>query len=74
VNLDGVIDFLQDSHPMFSGMWDLDDDEVAEDFIMNYTAMTGIRDAKVIAEEICESEDRVARIMRNLFTRFPRTP
>jgi hypothetical protein len=70
VNLDGVIDFLQDSHPMFSGMWDLDDDEVAEDFIMNYTAMTGIRDAKVIAEEICESEDRVARLMRREFRRY----
>ncbi len=69
-NLDGVIDFLHDSHPMFSGMWDLDDDEVAEDFIMNYTAMTGIRDAKKIAEEICESEERVARLMRKEFRKF----
>ncbi len=69
-NLDGVIDFLYDSHPMFSGMWDLDDDEVAEDFIMNYTAMTGIRDAKRIAEEIGESEERVARLMRREFRRF----
>ncbi len=70
VNLDGVIDFLYDSHPMFSGMWDLDDDEVAEDFIMNYTAMTGVRDARKIAEEICESEERVARLMRKEFRRF----
>jgi len=64
VNIDGVIDFLHDSHPMFSGMWDLDDDEVAEDFIMNYTAITGIRDAKKIAEAIGESEERVSRLMR----------
>ncbi len=63
-NMEGVIDFLHDSHPMFSGMWDLDDDEVAEDFIMNYTAITGIRDAKKIAEEIGESEERVSRLMR----------
>ncbi len=70
VNLDGVVDFLYDSHPMFSGMWDLDDDEVAEDFIMNYTAMTGIRDARKIAEEICESEERVLRLMRKEFRRF----
>ncbi|RLI74524.1 hypothetical protein DRP04_14580, partial [Archaeoglobales archaeon] len=70
VNLDGVIDFLYDSHPMFSGMWDLDDDEVAEDFIMNYMTMTGIRDAKKIAEVIGESEERVARLMRREFRRF----
>ena len=70
VNLEGVIDFLYDSHPMFSGMWDLDDDEVAEDFIMNYVAMTGIRDAKKIAEVIGESEERVARLMRREFRRF----
>ncbi len=70
VNLDGVIDFLHDSHPMFSGMWDLDDDEVAEDFITNYIAMTGIRDAKRIAEEICESEERVLRLMRRDFMRM----
>jgi hypothetical protein len=69
-NLDGIIDFLYDSHPMFSGMWDLDDDEVAEDFIMNYTVLTGIRDAKVIAEEIGENEDRIVRLMRKEFRRF----
>ncbi len=69
-NLEGVIDFLQDSHPMFSGMWDLDDDEVAEDFISNYVAMTGIRDAKRIAEEICENEERVARLMRGELRRI----
>ena len=65
-NIDGVIDFLHDSHPMFSGMWDLDDDEVAEDFLINYTAMTGVMDAKRIAEEICESEERVSRILRRI--------
>ena len=68
-NIDGVIDFLYDSHPMFSGMWDLDDDEVAEDFLMNYTTLTGIRDAKRIAMEIGESEERVSRLLRRI-TRF----
>ncbi len=70
VNLDGVIDFLYDSHPMFSGMWDLDDDEVAEDFITNYIAITGVRDARRIAEEIGESEERVLRLMRRDFVRM----
>jgi len=63
-NFNGVVDFLYDSHPLFSGMWDIDDDEAAEDFIMNYTAMTGIRDIKIIAKEIGESEERIARLMR----------
>ncbi|HIP63463.1 MAG TPA: hypothetical protein EYH04_05100 [Archaeoglobus profundus] len=65
-NFNGIVDFLYDFHPMFSGMWDIDDDEAAEDFIMNYTAMTGIRDIKIIAKEIGESEERIARLMKKL--------
>jgi len=69
VNFEGVLDFVYDLHPMFSGVWDLDDDEVAEDFLENYIALIGERDAKKIAEDICEDVERVERLMRGLFTR-----
>jgi len=55
---------------MFSGVWDLDDDEVAEDFLENYIALIGERDAKKIAEDICEDVERVERLMRREFRRF----
>ncbi len=71
-NFRGVVDFVYDLHPMFSGVWDLDDDEVAEDFIENYILLIGERDAKKIAEDICESVERVESIMRNITTRFLR--
>ncbi len=70
VNFEGVLDFVYDLHPMFSGVWDLDDDEVAEDFLENYIALIGERDAKKIAEDICEDVERVERLMRREFRRF----
>jgi hypothetical protein len=70
VNFEGVLDFVYDLHPMFSGVWDLDDDEVAEDFLENYIALIGERDVKKIAEDICEDVERVERLMRGEFRRF----
>lgn len=54
---------LQDTHPMFSGMWDIDDEEVAIDFIQNYISNTGVKDPKKIAEEIGEDIDRVVQLL-----------
>lgn len=68
-NFEGVVNFVNDLHPMFSGVWDLDDDEVAEDFIENYILLIGERDVKKIAENICESVERVQSIMRNITSR-----
>ena len=68
-NFEGVVDFVHDMHPMFSGVWDLDDDEVAEDFIENYLILIGESDAKKIAEDICESVERVERILRGITSR-----
>ena len=65
-NLEGVIDFVTDFHPMFSGVWDLDDEEVAEDFIENYIAEFGVVDAERIARDICEDAKRVERIIRKI--------
>lgn len=58
-----TIDFLQDFHPMYSGMWDLEDDEVLEDFVLNFSKITGIRDAKKIAELLNEDVDRIDGVL-----------
>ncbi|ADB57200.1 hypothetical protein [Archaeoglobus profundus] len=68
-NFEGVVDFVNDMHPMFSGVWDLDDDEVAEDFIENYILLIGERNAEKIAEDICESVERVENLMRSITSR-----
>ncbi len=57
-----VADFLEDFHPFFSGMWDLEDEEVAEDFLKVYSEVTG-KGAKEIAEQVMESEERVRRLL-----------
>jgi len=54
---------LQDTHPMFSGMWDIDDEEVARDFIRTFVSRTGIEDPRKIAEEIGEDEKRVIQLL-----------
>lgn len=69
-NFEGVVDFVYDSHPMFAGVWDLDDDEVAEDFIENYILLIGERDAKKIAEDICERVERVENLLRGITSRI----
>jgi len=68
-NFKGVADFLNDMHPMFSGVWDLDDDDVAEDFIENYMILIGERDPKKIAEDICEDVGRVESIVERITLR-----
>ncbi len=62
-NIQKVTDFLYDFHPMFSGMWDLDDDDVAEDFIATFSRRTGISDPEEIARMIGEDAERVKGLM-----------
>ena len=64
-NLEKVTDFLYDFHPMFSGMWDLDDDDVAEDFITTFSRRTGISDPEEIASIIGEDVERVRGLMKS---------
>jgi len=66
-NFNKVLDFVYDFHPLYSGMWDLDDDEVAEDFIADFTKYTGITDVRKIAEIIGECENRIKKLINNHF-------
>jgi hypothetical protein len=63
VNLDKVTEFLYDFHPMYSGMWDIDDDDVAEDFILTYSARTSIKDAEKLAAMLGEEVERVQKLL-----------
>lgn len=63
-NISRVRNFLLDFHPMYSGMWDIDDDEIAREFIRSYISFTGITDAKTIADEIGESEERINNLLK----------
>ncbi len=62
-NFENVVDFLYDFHPMYSGMWDMDDDDVAEDFVLTYSEMTGIKDAEKLAEIIGENVERIEKFL-----------
>ncbi|MFO7968444.1 MAG: hypothetical protein R6U44_12695 [Archaeoglobaceae archaeon] len=60
----GLIDFLYDFHPLYTGTWDIDsDDDVARDFIESYSSYTGNYEPEKIAEEIGESTDRVSKFL-----------
>ncbi len=59
---DRVADFLEDFHPFFSGMWDLEDEEVAKDFLKVYSEVTG-KGVREIAERVMESEERVRKLL-----------
>ncbi len=62
-DLESVEMFLADFHPMFSGMWDLEDEEVAEDFLKVYHELTGESPEK-IAEKTGIDEKLIRRLLR----------
>ncbi len=63
-NSQGLIDFLYDFHPLYTGTWDIeDDDDVAREFIQSYSSYTGIYEPEKIAEEIGESTERVSKFL-----------
>ncbi len=63
-NIEWINNFLKDAHPMFSGMWDLEDDEVALDYCEMISKRIGSRDATKISEISNVSEDFVRRFIK----------
>ena len=57
-------DFLSEFHPMFSGMWDLKDDDVAQDYFIMLTKRHGISDYSEISEISGESIERIEKLMK----------
>jgi hypothetical protein len=64
-NLEKVSVFLRDFNPLYSGMWDIDDDEVAREFILSYISYTGVDDPEKIAEVTGESKERILRLIKS---------
>ncbi len=63
-NSQGLIDFLYDFHPLYTGTWDIEnDDDVAREFIQSYSSYTGIYEPEKIAEETGESTERVSKFL-----------
>lgn len=59
-----LIDFLYDFHPLYTGTWDIeDDDDVAREFIQSYSSYTGNYEPEKIAEEIGEDTERISKFL-----------
>ncbi len=57
-NKEDIEKFLLDFHPMFSGMWDLEDEEVATDFLEIYSEVTG--------EELDKISEKLEKLKQNI--------
>lgn len=57
--------FMLDFNPLYSGFWDLEDEEGVEDFILSYSEVTGTRDWKKISDEIGIEADVVRRVIES---------
>lgn len=69
LRLEELLNFMLDFNPLYSGSW-LDEDGLRE-FVLNYSAINGIDDARKIAEETGIDYEFVAKVMRtekSLFT------
>ncbi len=56
--------FMNDFHPIFSGMWDLDEDDVAFDYFQMLSERHGISSYSEMAEISGEKEERIEKLMK----------
>ena len=63
LSFEELCDFMKEFHPMFSGMWDLDDDDVAYDYFLMLSERHGISRISEMSELSGESEERIERLM-----------
>ncbi len=64
MEFDELCKFMQEFHPMFSGMWDLDEDDVAFDYFQMLSERHGISNYSVMAEISGENEERIRKLMK----------
>ena len=55
---------FQDSNPLYSGAWDIDDDFMLADFLQSYSMFLGKEDLEKIAEKIGEPVERLKRVSK----------
>ncbi len=55
--------YMLDFNPLYSGLWDLEEYEDVEDFILNYSEVSGVKDPNLIAAKIGVKEDVVRKVL-----------
>jgi hypothetical protein len=61
--LEKMYEVFQDANPLYSGVWDLDDDLMLAEFLESYSLFLGSKDIEEIAEEIGEPVERLKRVL-----------
>lgn len=67
--------FMLDFNPLYSGFWDLEDEEGVEDFILSYSEVTGTKDWRRISDETGIEVEVVRRVIesgKKSILKFPR--
>ena len=54
---------FQDSNPLYSGVWDVDDDVMLAEFLQGYSQFLGDDDLDKVAEKIGEPIERLKRVL-----------
>jgi hypothetical protein len=62
-DLKKLFNALEDSNPIYSGIWDFEDDEYLKEFIKFYFVFIGERDLDKISERIHEDTERLRKLM-----------
>lgn len=57
--------FMLDFNPLYSGFWDLEDEEGVEDFILSYSEVTGTRDWRRISDETGIEAEIVKKVIQS---------
>lgn len=57
--------FMLDFNPLYSGLWDLEDEEGVEDFILSYSEVTGSRDWRKISDETGIEAEIVKKVIES---------
>ncbi len=63
-NIEDIYAYMLDFNPLYSGLWDFEDDESVEEFILNYAGFNG-KSAEQIAKDLDEDVERVKKILRS---------
>ncbi|RLI76865.1 hypothetical protein DRP04_12200 [Archaeoglobales archaeon] len=64
LSLEEMYAYMLDFNPIYSGVWEFDDEEDVEEFILNYADLTG-SNAESIASKLGKDEDYVRKILES---------
>ncbi|AIY89310.1 hypothetical protein [Geoglobus acetivorans] len=62
MDFEELVEFMEECHPMFSGMWDIDEDDVASDYFHMLAERHGMSVSKM-SEVSGEDEERIEKLI-----------